>query len=206
MAFASFFHCDNICTDNTDIISVLVSLNVIKGTPPKPRALLPVHRSPPPWAPQFSCVFWFKPKSGRNGSPAHPWCVPDLFYVKKWHMFDLLRYHFSTNSSWHFETDELFYFATSMARELYFHFPGPPSLHQMSIKISCNFRHLFFLSQNPFFVTILALLGAKGTRFRLFIQKMAPKIDPLWSLFNPVFHPFADRAPQDPQNHAKSHF
>ena len=35
---------------------------------------------------------------------------------------------------------------------------------------------------------------------------MAPKIGLLWNLFNPVFHPFADRAPQDVQNHAKSHF
>ena len=59
-----------------------------------------------------------------------------------------------------FETDELFYFATSTGRELYFHFPGPSFLHQISIKISCNFRHFFFLSQKPSFVTILALLGA----------------------------------------------
>ena len=156
MAFPTFFGRDTICSDHISTAMIFVCIctgivyNVVKGTPPKHRAPLPAQGLPPPWAPQFSCVFWFKPKSGRNGSPAHPWCVRDLFYVKKWHMFDLLRCHFSTNSSWHFETDELFYFATSMTRELYFHFPGPPFLHQISIKISCNFRHLFFLSQNHF--------------------------------------------------------
>jgi len=74
-----------------------------------------------------------------------------------------------------------------MARELYFHFPGLPLLHKLSIKISCNFRHLFFLSQNPFFVTILALLGAEGIRFILFIKKMAPKFGQLLSLLISFF-------------------